>query len=99
MKRYIVMFLFVLSLTACGKYPAYYRQEVDGEYTYWYEYHRTTFHGICANMYHTAFWVVEHPHGHKQNADGTIGSVDTDTKTFTTKSDAEAYAESVCPTK
>jgi hypothetical protein len=97
MARKLIL-LALIVMCGCGERSLYYRQEVSGGYTYWREYKPTTFHGLCANMYKTSFWVVEHPYGHHPNADGTVGSFGTEIKTFASKSDASAWAESVCPT-
>lgn len=93
----------LIVITGCHR-PAYYRVEVGGGYTYWREYHKTTFHGLCANMYGNnsgTLWEVDHPYGQGvSKVSGELpGSSGTDIHTFKSKEEAATWAESVCPTK
>lgn len=95
------MALVGLVLCGCGNRPAYYRQDVRPDYILWREVHPTTFHGICASVIGSdtgKLWDGYHPYGHYRNDDGSIGSAVTEEKSFNTKADALAWAESVCPT-
>lgn len=80
--------------------PRYVRQDVRPDYVVWREINPTTFHGICASLFvGKTKWGVDHPYGHKREENGQIASTGSEERVFASKAEAEAWAESVCPTK
>lgn len=101
--RIIALTIAIILVLGCGHKAAYYHVEVDGGYTYWREYHKTTFHGLCANLYGSdaTGWEVDHPTGSVPDPSGSkeMVSAHDETRIFKTKAEGAAWAESVCPTK